>query len=615
MLIEKTEHGGIVRLAVSGRIDAESATELRHAVSLVDDNAEGLTIDLGDTTYISSAGLRELLICKRRFTDRLLIENVRENVYEIFEITGFNQILSVSPSRSAAQDAPLSLARMSFKAILALKAEQTPDTVILSDSRRDYTWLDVERCAQIIAAELSELGVKRGTHVALCGMNSANWVLTFLAVQKLGAIAVLANFNFKAGETARILRAADVTHFCYGEMPEMKDEGAYLSELSSEMGGTLEHVYSFRNSISFTDRLDRYDAVKDEFAFSVEADDPAVMIFTSGSSGMPKGVLLSSYNLMNASEVCCHEQRLDGQDRMCLIAPMFHIFGLVVNLLPCVIVNAQLFFPDDLRTSTVIKLISAKKITVFHSVPTMLIAMMNNKDFTPEKLSSVRCTIFAGSPVSPAQIMSFRKTLPNVHFLPAYGLSEMAPVTMAAYDDDEDRIVNTVGRPVKNITLKIDANGEILVQGYNLMLGYYKVKIEDQAIDGEGWLHTGDTGTVDAAGYLKISGRIKDIIIRGGENIIPAEVEAAITSLGYVADVKVTGVPSDFFGEEAAACLRLKDGAKFDEESMRRELSGKIARYKVPSYFIVFDEFPVLGSGKIDTVKLKKEAIERVKHR
>ena len=191
----------------------------------------------------------------------------------------------------------------------------------------------------------------------------------------------------------------------------------------------------------------------------------------------------------------------------------------------------------------------------------------------------------------------------------------MAPVTMAAYDDDEDRIVNTVGRPVKNITLKIGTNGEILVQGYNLMLGYYKVKIEDQAIDGEGWLHTGDTGTVDAAGYLKISGRIKDIIIRGGENIIPAEVEAAITSLGYVADVKVTGVPSDFFGEEAAACLRLKDGVKFDEESMRRELSGKIARYKVPSYFIVFDEFPVLGSGKIDTVKLKKEAIERVKHR
>ena len=283
----------------------------------------------------------------------------------------------------------------------------------------------------------------------------------------------------------------------------------------------------------------------------------------------------------------------------------------------------MLYIPGDIRTGTLIRIMNYERCTLLHSVPTMIIALINNKDFSAEAFQSLRCTYLAGAAATEAQLKMFREKMPDNHFMIAYGLSEMAPVSVTLYDDGDDRILHTVGKPVENISIKIvdratnaecpaGESGEILVQGFNLMTGYYKLSLEDQAIDDEGWLHTGDMGYIDEMGYLCLSGRFKELIIRGGENIMPQEVEAAISELDIIDNVKVIGVPSDFFGEEVAACVTLKDGATFDEAAAKAELMKRLAKYKVPAYFIVYDRFPMLGSGKIDGVTLKKDALEKL---
>ena len=370
-------------------------------------------------------------------------------------------------------------------------------------------------------------------------------------------------------------------------------------------------------------RFGEYEALKGKYEQKVEGDAPCVVIFTSGSTGKPKGVILSSYNLLNAAAVQVKLQRMTSQDKNLLIVPLFHILGLVVCFLPCAMTNAVLYIPNDIRTGTLIRIMNYEKCTLLHSVPTMIIALINNKDFSAEAFQSLRCTYLAGAAATEAQLKMFREKMPDNHFMIAYGLSEMAPVSVTQYDDGDDRILHTVGKPVENISVKIvdhatnaecptGESGEILVQGFNLMTGYYKLSLDDQAIDDEGWLHTGDMGYIDEMGYLCLSGRFKELIIRGGENIMPREVEEAISELDIIDNVKVIGVPSDFFGEEVAACIKLKDGASFDEAAVKAELLKRLAKYKVPSFFIVYDRLPMLGSGKIDGVALKKDALEKL---
>ena len=217
----------------------------------------------------------------------------------------------------------------------------------------------------------------------------------------------------------------------------------------------------------------------------------------------------------------------------------------------------------------------------------------------------------------------FMQKMPGNHFMIAYGLSEMAPVSVTLYGDTEEHLLHTVGRPVKNIRVRIldrktkeecttGETGEILVQGYNLMAGYYKLPLEDQIIDDEGWLHTGDMGQIDTDGYLHFLGRYKELIIRGGENIMPSEVETAVSALEGVDQVKVVGVPDAFFGEAVAACIRLLPGVTWDEERARESLSKTLARFKIPKWFLLYEDFPMLGNGKIDGVALGRDARQRV---
>lgn len=610
-----------VKLYIQGKLDVNNAPLLRREIAAIGGDVTRLVLDFRDVIYVTSAGLRELIVCRKRFSgpEAMLIENVSQDVYDIFEDVGF---ASAIPMRLMEADVSTYLS-LSFKDFLKRKAAEDGGRVVVSESGGDYTWADIEKGAQLIADDLAALGVTKRTHVGLCGANSANWIMAFYGIQKLGAIAMLINPKQFSHEIARTAVIGDITHLCYGEMAEMQgDEQAFLKKLQDE-GAPVKAFYSIRSHVDMRSRFPDYEGVKDKFQQSVEPDDICTVIFTSGSTGRPKGVMLSSYNILNAAVVSCEDQTLTPQDRSCLILPLFHIFGLVAGLFANAIAGSTLYLPKDIHIATLLELIAQKRCTFFHSVPTMLIALLNHREFDPKKCATLRCTIISGAAATQAQIEMFQRKLPNDHFLAAYGLSEMAPVSMTLYEDTREHVLHTVGRPVRNISVKIQdvetkadlpigQTGEILVQGFNLMSGYYKVPVEDQAIDEEGWLHTGDLGSMNGEGYLCISGRLKDLIIRGGENIMPGEVEAAISELPMVDQVKVVGMPSSFYGEEVGACIVLKDGHAFDEPAVKAALSTRLARYKVPSHYMLFDRFPMLGSGKIDAVALKQAAIARV---
>ena len=610
----------VVTLKVSGRLDTETSSQFREEMKQIPQNAEKLIFDFTDVNYVSSAGLRELLVCRKQYPgDRMTIINVQENVYEVFEMTGFDAIIPVE----IAKDHDAAYMTLSFKSFLEKKVQTESGRVVVKTDTDSYTWSDIDKCSQLVADDLAKLGVKKGTHVGLISANSINWIITFFAIQKLGAMAMLFNFGLFPHETAKVASIADVTHLCYGEMPAAQDEEAFLNEVKNAEGSTVKFTYSIKKSIDLKQRYDEYESMKDKFGQTVDADTPCTVIFTSGSTGKPKGVILSSYNILNAAVSSRKNQTLNSSDRNCLILPMFHIFGLVAGLFANFLADSLICLPKDIRTDTLLNLIEKERCTIFHSVPTMMIALVNNKSFDPPRCSTLRCTILSGAAATVSQIQMFREKLPNEHFISSYGLSEMAPVSASDYGDTDEHLLYTVGKPFPNIEIKIQdyvtkkecrlrEQGEILVQGYNLMMGYYKLSPDDQSIDEDGWLHTGDLGYLTEEGYLCLSGRLKELIIRGGENIMPGEVESVISSLDGVNMVKVFGIPSDFFGEEVGACIKMQEGFAFDEEKIRSELSQKLAKFKIPAYFVEYKDFPLLGSGKIDTVTLKKDILSRL---
>ncbi|MCR4990882.1 MAG: AMP-binding protein [Lachnospiraceae bacterium] len=607
-----------VTLYLEERVGAAAAPVIREKLQQIPDDTESIVLDFSNVYNITSAGLRELLICRKKFGDKLKIENVSEEVYKIFEITGFSELLPIH----IAEGAVMKNIYLSFKALIKKRNSDFPDRPAVICPSGTYTWADIHKTSQVVASELEQKGIGIGTHVAMCGVNSINWIITFFALQKLGAIAVLLNANMKAEEIVNVAKIGDITHLCYGQMPEMKDEEAFKDCISADTSCPIKSFYSFRDERDFREIMDRYDSVKDEYRSSIDPDFPCVMLFTSGSTGKPKGVLLSAYNLLNASDAFVQALHMQSDDRTCLILPLFHILA-QVTFLAGALVGAVTIIPKDIRTSTLLSVIEMEKCTIMNSVPTMLLALLNNKDFVSEKVSSLRCTVIAGAAATPAQIKLFKEKMPQNHFMGAYGLSEMAPVSMTLYEDTEEHITGTVGKPVRNIEIKIFNNeknadcavgesGEILVQGYNLMAGYYKVAPDQQSIDEEGYLRTGDLGYLDAEGYLHLSGRLKELIIRGGENIMPLEIEEAVSSIPEIDMVRVFGVPDSFFGEEVCACIKMKDGNEFNEEQVRGILSGKLSKFKVPKYIFCYDELPMLGSGKIDTVTLKRDAVGKL---
>ena len=510
------------------------------------------------------------------------------------------------------------LTELSVKELLQRQVNTRPDQAVLKqEDGTTYTWREMDMASQIIAHDLALLGVGAGAHVGLCGANSVNWVLTFLALQKLGAVAMLINPGQIAREIGATAVIGDMCFLCYGEIADLDEEDSFLNKLRQAPGWAVKGVYSFRKPQNFKERFGEYAAIKELYREPGYADAPCAMLFTSGSTGKPKGVIHSSRSLLKASEKQVVCQYVTERDRNLLIVPLFHIMGLVVCLFPCMLTGALLFIPENIRTATLIRIMREEKCTLLHSVPTMFTALLNNRSFDPADFASLRCTFLAGATAAEKQMDMFIKTLPQNHFVVAYGLSEIAPVSVTVYGESRENLLHTVGMPLYDTEVRIvdhetgalcppGVPGEILTRGEHLMLGFYNVSLADYSMDADGFLHTGDIGRFREDGYLCFEGRYKDLIIRGGENIMPQEVEMAVSELEEIEDVRVIGYPSDFFGEEVGACVKIRQGMRFQEEAAKARLATRLSKYKIPSRFQVFREFPLLGSGKIDMLELKK---------
>ncbi len=620
MIVTSKIVDGKAVFTLGGRLDTQTVCIFKEEISKINfENTDGCILDLKDLEYISSVGLRELIVIRKKFSsaEKVTLLNPNSTVTDVLNSTGIYTFFTIKQQTQSSK----SYIRLSYKELLRKKFLEVPKAVFLI-GEENYSWEEIEKCSQIIAMDLYQSGVRKGSHVAICGANSVNWVLCFFAIQKLGAIAALVNFNLGEREIADLSVIGDITHICCGESVAGSSFDEFKNNIISDESAPITDVYDIRAGIRFKDRLDEYDLIRANFDNTVETDDVAVMIFTSGSTGKPKGVLLSAYNVLNAAYAHMESIKQSSEDRVCLILPLFHIFGLLSGLCAGMLANSQVIFPKDLRTSTILSVIKNYRCTVMHSVPTMMLAIVNNKDFVSEDVCSLRSTILAGASITEPQIMMLEQKFLNNNFSISYGLSEMAPITVTKYGDTTEHITKTVGKPVKNIEIKIinpdtgdecglNTSGVIMVRGYNLMTCYYKLDIDEQAVDDEGWLDTGDLGFLDNEGYLHLSGRLKELIIRGGENIVPGEVASAVSAYDGVADVKVIGIPDEFYGEIAAAAVVMKENCTFNEKELCEFLKGRIANFKIPSFFAVYSSFPTLSNGKVDALNLKKDLINK----
>ena len=615
LVINVNKNGNKVTVATEGVIDTETASNLSATLLELDYSNLDLTLDFDKTDYITSAGLRVLLVARKKLTDDTMrIINVNEPIELVFKVTGFSDILNYSGKKQDVVDC-----HMSFKALLKKRVNDGKAFVF---DGRDYTWENIDRLSQIAADDLAKLGVDKGAHVGICSHNSINWIIAFFAVQKLGAIAILVNYGLKPDEIATLAEIGDITHLCYGAIPGITDFGVYSAALLSGKS-TIEHMYDIGKDVDFTARLSEYDAIKDKYSEIYHFDDPSVIIFTSGSTGKPKAVLSSSFNILNSVKAICAECNFSSEDRACAFLPLFHVFGFASCIGIGLLYGCVEYIPTNNKPAALIDLIRDNKCTVFNTVPTMFLAMIQQSNFEPEALSSLRVSFLGGSTTSESQMKMLRSLLPNNHFCNIYGMSENPVISMTRYEDTFEHVTQTVGRRVDGIEIEIRslANGEkvedgepgeIFIRSKEMIISYYRLPIEKQPLDDEGWLATGDLGVILPDGYLKLVGRAKDLIIRGGENISPGEIADAVAQLPGVADVKVLGVPHEVLGEEVAAAIVLKEGQTFDEDAARQTMSEKLAKYKVPAYFVIMDKFPLLGSGKIDAITLKKEILSKL---
>lgn len=613
-----TQNGNAATVRVIGKITADSNQEFQDSLLSLDFSDLDLTLDFSELEYITSAGLRTLLIARKKLSDeRMRIIHASRTVCEIFEMSGFDSFIRIEEDQmpDRLSDDP------SFKEVLSFRVKTTPDKKIFYADDRAYTWQDVDRCSQIIADDLSRLGVRKGSHVGIMGRNSINWVFTFFAVQKLGGIVVLLNFSQKAGEIVTSSQIGDITHICCGDIRYAEGKEKFIEEITSGES-RIRHVYDINSSIDFTERFDELPALSGKFEEKFDADDPSVMIFTSGTTGKPKGVLSSSHDRISNCKILYREMHSDENDRICMFLPLCHVFGLGTGFSVALLLNIPLHMPSVISDEALLDTIEKYRCTIFNSVPTKIISMTHNPQFSPERVSSLRVSMIGGAPITPAQLGELKEKMPLVHFMPIYGMSEVSPISIVRYEDTPEHITDTVGKPVDEVEVEIrdpatgkacpaGAEGEITVRSATSLVCYYKLSLDSQALDEDGWIPTGDLGTMDSDGYLRISGRIKDLIIRGGENISPGEIASAISEMDGIADVKVVGIPDPLFGEIVGAALIMKSGQTFDREAADRFLADRISKFKIPAFYAVYDEFPLLANGKVDVIRLKKDVAER----
>ena len=515
---------------------------------------------------------------------------------------------------------------------------------------------EVER----VARGLLSIGIAKGQHVGIWATNYTEWVLAQFATAKIGAVLVTVNPAYRTRELAYVLEQAQIgaliligrfrapvltgrTSDYAGMVNEVVPELAAASpgELNSTRFPHLRHVIFIppHDDVStptppgmwrWDDLLTLAEQTSPDDLRNSQAqcdpDDVVNIQYTSGTTGNPKGAMLTHHNLVSNALHVGDAMEMDEHDRLCIPVPFYHCFGCVMGSLNCVVHGSTMIIPaehfDPLQT---LRAISAERCTAVHGVPTMFIAQLGHPEFTNLDLSSLRTGIMAGSPC-PIEVM--REVIDRMgadRITIAYGQTEASPVvTQTLADDSIERRVSTVGKVLPGVEVRLvdpetglvvgpGQQGELQTRSAMVMKGYFNMpEATADAIDADGWLHTGDLATVDEDGYYKITGRLKDMIIRGGENIYPREIEEFLYTHPQIDDVQVIGVPDERFGEEVMAWVRLKPDADATEESIRDFCRGQIAHYKVPRYVKFTDEFPMTVTGKIQKFRMREMAVEEL---
>ncbi len=541
-----------------------------------------------------------------------------------------------------------SLIPMTFPRVLDAMVEAFPDQTAIRYTTLDYTRSyaqfrdDVDEFARALVA----LGVRPGHHVTIWATNVPQWYLTFWATTKIGAVLVTMNTAYKIHEAEYLLRQSDTHTLVMIENCRDSDYKGIIQELCPELADTvpgkplhaarlpfLRNVitvdFSMPGAMTWEAALSRaHETPLEEvlrLAAAVTPGDVCNMQYTSGTTGFPKGVMLTHHNVVNNGKCIGDRMDLSTADRMMIQVPMFHCFGMVLAMTASMTHGASIYPLPYFSAKSSLACIHSEKITAFHGVPTMFIAMLEHPDFPNTDFSHMRTGIMAGSPCPIAVMQDVVDKMHMTEIVIVYGQTEASPgCTMSSTDDPLEVRVATVGKALPGVECKIvdpetgedlpdEVTGEFVARGYNIMKGYYKMPgATAAAIDKDGWLHTGDLAARTKEGNYRITGRLKDMIIRGGENIYPKEIEEFIYTHPKVSDVQVIGVPDEAMGEEIMACVILKEGETMTEQEMKAFVAASMARHKVPRYVDFVDEFPTNAAGKILKYKMREAAVEKL---
>lgn len=509
-----------------------------------------------------------------------------------------------------------------------------------------YTYQELRDQVDRVACSLRRLGFRRGDRLALWATNSAEWTVIQYATAKAGIILVTLNPSYRRKELEYSLnkvscaglvlissfKDSDYESMVYDVVPELKD--APLGELRSANVPSLRYVIKLEDDPS-TGILNYKDLLVEPTAAELEAlqevgkelqfDDPINIQFTSGTTGSPKGTTLTHHNILNNGYFIGEKIKLSPADRVSIAVPLFHCFGMVIGNLACVTHGAAMIYHGPVFNPTDnLKVIEEEKCTAAYGVPTMFIAMLEHPEFKSFDLSSLRTGVMAGS-VCPMEVM--RRVVDEMNMREVticYGMTETSPVSMQSdVDDPLDKRVSTVGRIHPHVEVKIidelgrivprGVSGELCTRGYSVMQGYWgEPELTAEVIDKARWMHTGDLAVMDEDGYCNIVGRIKDLVIRGGENLFPREIEEFLYTHPAIQDVQVVGVPDEVYGEELCAWIMLKENASLSEEEVKEFCAGQISRQKIPRYIRFAEEFPMTASGKIQKFKIREIMIEEL---
>jgi fatty-acyl-CoA synthase len=505
-------------------------------------------------------------------------------------------------------------------------ADPEREALVEVQTGRRWTYARFRADVDALALGLLDAGVAKGDRVGIWAPNVAEWTLLQYATAKIGAILVTINPSYRTNELEYVLRQAGISLLVAAREFKTSNYAAMIEEVrgncadlrsvvligSDEWDGLLE-----------TGRAGEPGLLAEKQA-ALSPDDPINIQYTSGTTGFPKGATLSHHNILNngyfVGAICGYT----AEDRVCIPVPFYHCFGMVMGNLACTSNGCTMVIPaPGFDPKATLDAVAQERCTSLYGVPTMFIAELNHPDFESYDLSSLRTGIMAGSPC-PVEVMKqvvSRMGMEEVTI--CYGMTETSPVsTQTRADDSLELRVSTVGRvhphlevklvdPETGLTVPRGTPGELCTRGYSVMLGYWNEPEKTaEAIDAARWMHTGDLAVMDSDGYVNITGRIKDMVIRGGENVYPREIEEFLYTHPDIVDAQVIGVPDVRYGEELCAWVRVREGARVTAESIREFATGKLAHYKIPRYVLVVDEFPMTVTGKVRKVEMRERSVE-----